>query len=402
MHASKFRLSLPRNRWDLLSLTIDKGIYEARWTALRKEMKRKDIGALIVASEPELHYLTGFRPPLFVSSARPWFAVLGLDGRAVLGVARLAEREALAAPSMPAVETWTSPAPHEGRDVLFDLISRCGGEGAIACALGDHTRLGLPAGWLNDLRTRFNNTTLVDSSDVLWPLRLIKTEEEIRLITEAAQIAQIGFDAVAKALRPGLAETDIACIFSVAALEAGAEDVCYLAVGSGSGGYASIIDRPSRRALSPGDIVGLDAGVRVGGYWCDYNRNFAIGASSADTMRAGSALGQAARHAAIFCRAGVRASEIWDVMVRSLETSGYHGPHIGRMGHGVGLEFTEHPYIAAHDHTIIMPGMVMSIEPTLSMDSQRIMTYEDMVVVTDNGARLLTKPVVGGLTVIAG
>jgi Xaa-Pro aminopeptidase len=372
-----------------------------RWRRLRAGMHRHGAGVLIVANPPDLQYVTGFTPSLSVSSARPWFAVLGLEGQPVIGCAGLAEREARLAPSRADVLTWASPEPEEGKAVLLDAVTRCADAGAVAVALGDHTRLGFPAGWLKDLAAFRPECPLLDAGFITWPARIIKSTAEIAYISAAASCAHSGFSAMADEPMRGWLEKDVARFFTIACLSAGADQVGYVAVGSAPNGYPSLIDHASDRRLCAGDVLGLDAGVRVRGYWCDFNRNFAISKVSNQTSHAARALASAAQAAVAIALPGRLASEVWHAMADDLRRHGFNVSAKGRMGHGCGLEFTEPPSLAPNDHTPLATGMVLCIEPTITLNDGVILAYEDMVAICADHAKLLTKPQSNGLLLLA-
>jgi hypothetical protein len=152
--------------------------------------------------------------------------------------------------------------------------------GRIGLELRDHARLGFPAGWLARLAKA--GWELASAADDLWALRMVKDDHEVAAIRAACDAAAAGFRAVpgsveASAIGAGVAETGVARAFAVSALAGGADEVGYVAVGSGPGGADSGVRRPEARRLASGDHLLVDAGVLVGGYWCDLNRNFAVG-----------------------------------------------------------------------------------------------------------------------------
>ena len=95
-------------------------------------------------------------------------------------------------------------------------------------------------------------------------------------------------------------------------------------------------------------------------------------------------------------RAGVSCSELFAIMAKGLG----EGSDVGRIGHGLGMQLTEWPSIAAHDHTVLQAGMVMTLEPSLMIDDNRMMVVEENILITDGAPEMLTTRVKRDIEVI--
>ncbi len=203
----------------------------------------------------------------------------------------------------------------------------------------------------------------------------------------------------------GRPETEVARAFKVRALQAGVDQIGYLALGSGPGGYDSITRPPGERVLREGDVLALDAGGTVGGDWCDFNRNVALGDPAPEAVSAYARLYDATEVGIQAARPGARASDVWRAMADVLGPGMAEGESASRFGHGVGLGFTEPPSVHPADHTRLVPGMVLAIEPGLVYPvagrlGPRLMVHEENIVVTPDGARLLTERAPASLPVV--
>ena len=98
----------------------------------------------------------------------------------------------------------------------------------------------------------------------------------------AAQAASAAFARVPEILAPGMLDIDCFRAFTIAGLEAGLDQVAFLVGGAGPGGYRDIISPPLGRALTAGDVLILDVGGVYDGYFCDFDRNFVVGAMDED------------------------------------------------------------------------------------------------------------------------
>jgi Xaa-Pro dipeptidase len=218
-----------------------------------------------------------------------------------------------------------------------------------------------------------------------------KSEFELDCIRQAASYAHTAFDPDGFPLHNTQLET--ARAFRIRALQAGANNIGYLAFGSGSHGYETLVCPPDETPLNTGDVFGIDVGFDVGGYWCDFNRNFAIGTPHPEVMVAHETLYESTNVGMAAARVGVKASDVWHAMARVIGTDVVQRTKASRFGHGVGLGFTEPPSIRPDDHTVLVEGMVLAIEPCLTYridNDLRLMVHEEDIVVTADGADLLT------------
>jgi Xaa-Pro aminopeptidase len=358
------------------------------------------LDAVVVTAEAHLRYFTGYAPHLYVSPTRPWFAVLPLRTDPIgvipeLGIADMRRESWLAT-----FRTWSSPCPTD--EGVSELAATVNGirrrYGRVGFELGRESRLGMPVGDFLHLRNLVD-AEIVDATSSLQALRSQKSPAEIGMIREAADAAQHAFDAISAFCHIGLTERDLYREFQIAALKGGAERVPYVAIGSGSGGYDSLVRAPVARTLTSHDIVGIDAGTTVGGYWADFNRNFGVEAVHDGADQVYRRLWCAQERALELLHPGVRASEIWGAMQEVLnEGRRIKAIPVGRMGHGIGLDYTEPPSICASDHTVLELGMVVTIEPSVEFalpnskePGARIMALEEDVLIGQNGPELLTR-----------
>jgi Xaa-Pro aminopeptidase len=192
----------------------------------------------------------------------------------------------------------------------------------------------------------------------------------------------------------GITEQDACRELQIELLRKGIEKTPYIAADSGQGGYETISAGPTSRLLKAGDVLYIDISATVDGYYCDFNRNFGFVGIDTRTMHAYD-LAFAATEAGISAaKAGQTVSSVWRAMAARLGAEAVHEASVGRMGHGVGLALAEPPSIHPEDETILEPGMVIAIEPSMTYQaadgSPRVMVHEENVVITDGAAELLS------------
>ena len=133
----------------------------------------------------------------------------------------------------------------------------------------------------------------------------------------------------------------------------------------------------------------LDTGATLRGYFCDFDRNFSFGRADEAARSGYKRLWDATQAGLEFARPDVTCAELFGVMNTALGL-GDTGSDVGRFGHGLGMQLTEYPSLAPFDNTVLRENMVMTLEPSLTLDNGKIMVHEENIVITKTGARLLT------------
>ncbi|MEM6743376.1 MAG: M24 family metallopeptidase, partial [Pseudomonadota bacterium] len=141
--------------------------------------------------------------------------------------------------------------------------------------------------------------------------------------------------------------------------------------------------------LTEGDVLMLDTGVVHDGYFCDFDRNFSVGPPSPDTAAAHACLIEATEAGFAAARPGATAFDLFHAMDAVL-TGGAGTAETGRLGHGLGSQITEWPSLLPHDRTILAPGMVLTLEPSLQTAPGRLMVHEENIVIGETGAEWLS------------
>ena len=135
----------------------------------------------------------------------------------------------------------------------------------------------------------------------------------------------------------------------------------------------------------------IDTGTVYDGYFCDFDRNFAFGHIDDKTQHAYEVLYKATDAGIAASKPGATTSDVCNTMWAVLEAGGALGNDVGRMGHGLGMQLTEQPSITPTDGTVLVPGMIMTIEPAMTFAPNRQMVHEENIVITEDRAQLLTR-----------
>jgi Xaa-Pro aminopeptidase len=150
-----------------------------------------------------------------------------------------------------------------------------------------------------------------------------------------------------------------------------------------------VISPADDRPLQAGDVLMLDTGAVRNGYFCDFDRNYSVGPTDAETAKAQEALWQATEVAIKELRPGMRACDVHTVLADALTDHGAQ-PLGGRLGHGLGVTLTEWPSFTQLDETELVAGMVLTLEPGVEIAPGRCLVHEENILLTDYGAELLS------------
>jgi Xaa-Pro dipeptidase len=289
------------------------------------------------------------------------------------------------------IRTWSSPDPEDdGISLLAAALREVAGVGAVGLPTGPESHLRMPLGDFERLKVALGGGTFADATALMRRLRVVKSETEVTKIRSAAQAASAAFARVPEILSEGMSESACFRAFKIAALESGLDDVAYLVGGAGPGGYGDIISPPSQRVLAAGDVLILDVGGVHDGYFCDFDRNFAVGAIASDARRAHDVVWQATEAGLAAARPGATCADLYQAMQGVMSGGGAANSNVGRLGHGLGMQLTEFPSITPWDQTALEPGMVLTLEPGMAFGPGKMMVHEENIVIREDGAELLT------------
>ena len=168
-------------------------------------------------------------------------------------------------------------------------------------------------------------------------------------------------------------------------LDEGADWVSYLAGASEQGGYSDVISPAKDAPLVAGDVLMLDTGVVYDGYFCDYNRNFGVTEISHRLSSSWDRLQEATEAGKNMLIPGNTAKQVFFAMNAILQEGKKRKNSSGRLGHGLGMQLTEWPSFSKYDETILQEGMVVTLEPIIDIDDEKILVHEDNFLITANG-----------------
>lgn len=371
---------------------FDPAEYQGRVERAQRQMRERSIDLLLLTTEPEFRYFSGFLTQFWQSPTRPWFLLVPREGSPVavipeIGVP-LMERTWIEE-----IRSWPAPTPDdEGVSLLVAEIRSLGAElGTIGVPMGPETLIRMPLSDWRRVTTELQSASFVDASPVIRTARMVKSEAEIAKISHICRVASDAFGRVPRLAGAGIPLVEVFRKFKIALLEEGADDVPYL-VGAGEpGGYGDVISPPSDRPLAERDVLMMDTGAVWDGYFCDFDRNYAIGSATDEAFRAYDTLYRATDAGLGAAVPGAVAADLFEAMRSVIDDAGYSAGNVGRFGHGLGMQLTEWPSHTPTDRTVLTAGMVLTLEPGLEFAPGRGMVHEENLVIRSDGPELLSR-----------
>ena len=231
-----------------------------------------------------------------------------------------------------------------------------------------------------------------DEGQRIADCRRVKDATELEAIAQAANIADRALSEVLDLVEHGNSERDLRDELEYRMRRLGADGPSYdTIVASGPDHSARPHHQPERRVLRPGDAVVIDVGALLDGYHSDMTRTVFIGDPSPELERLYRIVHSAQAEGLAAVRAGVAGASV-DAACRAIfEAEGLLDLYPHGTGHGVGLDIHEEPFLGSRCTTSLLAGEVVTVEPGLYRGGLGGVRIEDLVLVTDDGCRILTQ-----------
>ncbi|HEY1580304.1 MAG TPA: aminopeptidase P family protein [Terracidiphilus sp.] len=345
---------------------------------LRRRMTKAGLTGLLINHLVDILYLTGFTGSSAALAVNRRGARLFTDGR----YRAQASEEVHGArveivTGQPAVAALQWLAAQPGSELAaFD---------ATHITVAELTRL------RSELPSRLRRGFLTPlAAPLVESLRLIKDENELKIISENALIGCELFEHILTVIRPGIPEVEVAAELEYLARLRGAEGMSFETIVA-SGERSALPHGKASTALLPRKgFVTLDFGIIREGYCSDMTRTVCLGTPRSEERKAYEAVLEAQEAAVSAISAGVSCGEVDEAARSLLRNAGMADAFSHSTGHGVGLEIHESPRIGAGQKTRLQPGMVVTIEPGVYWPGKFGLRIEDMVAVTETGGQVLT------------
>ena len=342
------------------------------------EAAAQGFDALVVAPSPDLAYLTGYDPmPL----EHPTMLVLRSGVPPVMLVPELERPLAAESPGGSDIELvgWV-----DGVDPYDEMRRLAPAEGRIA--VGDR----LWSSHLMGLQRALPGVAFGPASPVIGRLRAVKDDEELAALRRAARGADESFREICAMPFLGRSELEIAADLAGLLVRNGHSRAEFTIVAGGPNA-ASPHHEPGVRTFGTSDVVVMDFGGELDGYYSDTTRTVAVGEPPPTFERVYETVRQAQRAACDAVAPGVEAQHIDRVARGIIDDAGFGDRFIHRTGHGIGLEVHEPPYLIEGNDWSLEVGTTFSVEPGIYLEGRFGVRIEDIVAVTADGVERLNR-----------
>ena len=346
-------------------MKLAREIYERRLETMRSRLASLPADALYATPSSNLYYLTGID---FHRSERLTALLLPRDGEPVVICPAFEEARLRGMSAVSRVVTWAET--EDAFEKAAGLLPASAGVLAVepSTAYDDVERVLLRRpGWKP-----------LSAAALFAAMRMVKTHEEIETMRRAIQVALGRFQKAFAALVPGAVESEISTLF-------GGDNVVQFGSSSALPHGAS-----SSRALKRDEAVLIDAWDRPEGYYYDITRSTFFGRPTDEYRKIWSIVLEAQTAAIEKAAPGVPCFEVDAAARRVIEKAGYGEFFTHRLGHGLGIDVHEPPYMVGHDRTVLEPGMTFTSEPGIYLPGRFGVRIEDDVLVTQKGAESLS------------
>jgi len=370
--------------------------YPQRIARARELMEEGGLDALLLFTGPNLVYFTGATGMLGGrSGSRPFIYLLPRQGEPTLIVHDGRQFEARALTDVADIRTYPRLSRLPLETVLGAIEDHNLKQGRIGAELGGEMVLDLPFGEFMRLQAALQQVEWEDASTLLWAMRMVKSEGEIARVAQACAITSEAYARTFEAIVPGMTEAEIERTMWGNMLALGGASP-WVMLTSGPGNYDVLMKGGTARVVEPGDMVWMDCGCAIDGYWSDFGRAGVVGGPSAEQKEAQRAIREITQIGVEMVRPGVPVAEIAQRCNEALKaldlpiTSNISGL-ADRVGHGLGMNITELPSLNEEDSTVLEPGMIVTIEPGVATEYGTF-HIEENVLVTDEEPRVLSSP----------
>lgn len=359
-------------------------------SALRSKLQEQGAVGLLTLDPDQQTWLTGFRALIY---SRPIALLVGLE-RTMLIVPELEERHAREHARVDCVKSYnerpgaeTAGSHAQLIDALLDVLP-AGAPVAI-----DEQRL--PLSVVEQIRARGREP--LPFADAVRELLAVKHPHEIEAVRRAGEVVATGVRASLDACRPGASELEVdgagATAILAAASALGPDTTVELLTMTPSGSFRSTLPHvfSSTRRLEPGDVLIHTRQLALDGYRAELERTAIVGQPTDEQAHAFQTMLDAQQAGIDALAPGVPACEVDRAARDVIDRAGYGEHAIHRTGHGIGVGVHEHPHLRYDNPEPLRPGMLVTIEPGFYVPGLGGFRHSDTLLVTDDGAELLTR-----------
>ena len=353
-----------------------------RIEAVRAKMRQENLDAYLLQTKENKYYLSGLDHQtadnhsislLLITKKKSYFLIGKME----------------AAPAAKVASECEIIAVDKG-DSAGSLI------GAIAKKVGGIKRIGYEYFALKHMYVKSIREFIPDvefiPSEIAERIRQIKTDDELNRISRSMEIADCALKEIQPMLPKGVTENEVAWALELFVRnEYGVQELAFPSIVASGANSANPHNVPTDKVIEKGDFVTIDFGVRYNGYCSDITRTFVVGEADEKQVHVYNTVLESLLKATAAAKPGMTGKELDAVARDYIDECGYGEYFVHGLGHSLGIEVHETPFISTSGDEAIMPGVVFTIEPGIYIPDFCGVRIEDSVLMTDHGVKVLTK-----------
>ena len=347
-----------------------------RLNELRNILKEKSIDGILITSVPNITYLTGFTG----DSSR---LMVSAKGAALLTDGRYTEQAATECDKEIEIILWLQNKRY-GSETYSNVAEKFG---IKTLAFESHIST---FSEYDTLKNGLKNISLVPLSSAVETLRQVKDSYEIEYLKRACEISDKALELTIPFIKEGITEIELAARLEFHMKTNGAENISFDTIVLSGAKTSLLHGKPGEKKLEKGDFVLFDFGALYKGYHADISRTFILGEAN-DRQREMYRIIREAQHDAVQALKPGISGKVPDQVVRNIIPPEYIEYYYPGLGHGVGLQIHEEPFMGQAYDSYLAKNNVVTVEPGLYIPGWGGLRIEDTVVIYDGSVESLTR-----------
>ncbi|NLM44886.1 MAG: aminopeptidase P family protein [Clostridiales bacterium] len=377
-----------------LMLSFPVSEYEMRLKKITEQMELKAIDAIILTSDENTFYFSGFDSIVWDSKvSTPGVVIITKDGSMALATTKGGAETARVTSCIEDIRTFGKDGyPSLAKAITSLLVDKSLINGRIGLEIGEGHKMHLNYKASQDLFYELRNAEIVDASEIIWNVRSIKSPLEIERIRECCRINTLGIQKGLDSVYEGITEDELYRIIAQEYFKLGAQQTLRLGIRAGVERYSQANCPPSDRPIGRGEIILIDGGPIYKGYYSDIIREAVIGKPTDYQLEMFNVAREACYKGIDAIKPGVPINEVVKVVDDYMDNSKFADINVYKnwCGHSIGVGVHEFPMLDSNTTTILQPGMTFAIEPYIYEYGVGSLGIEENILVTETGCEILT------------
>lgn len=337
-------------------------------------MKNNDLEAIIISKPENQFYISGY-------TGEGQIIITQIDG-AILTDFRYIEQAEKEASDYKIIEYKSGVSPYE---LIYNMLQSSGIK-KVACE--SHY---ITVKIYEQIMQSLKDIEIVKTDSLIEELRTVKDEQEIEMIEKAQEITDKTFEHILNFIKPGVTELDLASEMEYFMKKNGAQGIAFDTIVVSGPRTSLPHGKPSDRQVQNGDLITLDFGARYNCYCADMTRTVLLGRPQSEHFNIYNIVLDAQKLALEIIKPGILCKDVDKVARDYMAGCGLDEEFGHGLGHGVGIEVHEEPKVSSKGVKKLLPGMVITIEPGIYIPGFGGVRIEDLIVITEEGYKNLTK-----------